>query len=117
MTTPQMFKGIGTGGSTAVKAPISFHWPSFLGKLVAAVVIIAILLYVGFQLFGFITKVATNWNEIQFAYEKPAVVHAVRVQYDSKAVALDSQFTAGKPSEQDQVLKQIEAVLQSTPSK
>jgi len=50
----------------------------------ALVIVVGILAYAGYQNKGNIERVTNNWQEIQFAYEQPELVHQVRASYHSQ---------------------------------
>jgi len=114
MATPHMFTGINKKDPSQPSKPINVH--ALIGKLVLIVIFLIILGYALVNLFGFVTRVVQNWQELQFAYNKPAIVKAVRTQYESKALSVDEQFSSNKPSQEALMLKQIKQAL-ATPSK
>jgi LysM repeat protein len=69
--------------------------------------------YIGFSLYGVLKHTANSWSEIMFAYNKPALVKTVRVQYEKRTAALDNEFLTGKPADQ----KLIDAVKQAVQQK
>jgi hypothetical protein len=73
-----------------INTPI--NWKRIVRNTLVAVVSILIIVYVGFQLKNFCTRVSGAWNEIKFAYEKPSLVRAIRQTYETKQQALDAEM-------------------------
>lgn len=91
-----MFTGINKKNPIQPSNPINVH--AMIGKIVLGLIIIIIAGYFLINLVNVASKVSTNWQELQFAYNKPAIVKAVRVQYANKASAVEAQFLNEAPT-------------------
>ena len=52
-------------------------------------------------------KVTQNWEELRFAYNKPALVKIVREEYIKKQKELDQTFTQLRATEQDKLIQEL----------
>jgi hypothetical protein len=80
------------------------------------VFVVFVLGYVGFKSFGAYQYTKANWPELWFAWNKPAMVKSVRVQYEHKQAALDQEFLNGKTSDQafkEQVKETVKEELEA----
>lgn len=68
----------------------AFKWRS--AKLLLTVFLVGCLLAVLSQAIFLGKNVFNRWDEIRFAYEKPAVVKTVRTSYETKQSKLDQSF-------------------------
>ncbi len=92
-------------------ASVNFKW-----KIAKTILTIFVLICVGailLQGFFLATSIINRWDAIQFAYEKPSVVGAVKKDYESKQVKLDQSYAqpATQSAEEklvDEVVKKIQ---------
>jgi hypothetical protein len=87
-----------------------------LGRIVSgltlALVLIAIIGYGFLQCKSFYNRVQSSWDEINFAYQKPNLVKAMRVQYETRQEKLEAEFTRQEKSSQDKLIDEVAAKLQ-----
>jgi len=85
-------------------------------KKVLSIFIISALIFftlgiIVFQTRSFSNKLLASWDEIKFAYNKPALVKTVRQDYEEKQNKLDQSFLNPKSTEDkivDEVVKRLE---------
>jgi ABC-type multidrug transport system permease subunit len=87
-------------------------------KIILSLILLAIVAYTAFQVFFFGVKFYNNWNEIKFAYDKPAIVKVMRVKYQEQQAKLDQSFVAPVTNDKTQkLLEDISSTLKSVSSK
>lgn len=85
-----------------------------VGKAVIAIVVIVALLYGLLQLILVGSNIINHWQELKFAYDKPAVVKTVRVEYQKQQTKLDQSFANPQNNDKTQaLLEQISNTLKS----
>ena len=91
--------------------------PSFMKKhlkrIIAVIILLAIFTYMFLQVGFFINTVATNWTEIEFAMEKPAIVKIVRQDYQTKQSKMEQSFLKPEKSSEEQLVNAVVEKLQS----
>lgn len=85
----------------------ALDWGRILGKTLAFIVAIAILIFFGLQVNGFFQRVRANWDEIAFAYQKPNVVKAVRENYYKKLNNIEQEITSPQPTAEEELLREV----------
>ena len=63
-----------------------------------------------------ISRVRANWEEIKFAYDKPALVKVVRQDYETKQQSLDDSFLTREKDPKDELIEAVVSKVQA-PSK
>lgn len=101
MGKPQFF--IQNKGNSEPKSGNSVNWTKWLLFTLVFVLVIGVLGYGGLKVKGALDSVSHNWQEIQFAMQKPNVVKAVREDYQTKSAKLDKEYTQ-KEKTSDEVL-------------
>lgn len=72
-----------------------------------------IVLVVSLEGFSFLKKVSSNWKEIQFAYQKPALVKSIREDYETKQEKLDQSFLKREKSPDEKLVDEVVKRLQA----
>ncbi len=88
-------------------ASVNFKW-----KISKTILILFVLICIGavaLQAFSFGTGLVKKWDAIKFAYDKPAIVGAVKKDYESKQSKLDQSYV--QPSAQSSEEKLIDEVV------
>lgn len=81
-------------------------------KIIISVIFILLVAIVLIVISSFGKKVADRWDAIQFAYEKPAIIQAIRKDYIIKQTKLDQSYVASQSAEEqliNEVVQKIQA--------
>lgn len=99
------------------KSP-NFPWGKLLLGVTLALVMGLIILYTGLKCKNIYSRAQNSWQEMQFAYEKPNLVKAMRIQYETRQQKLEDEFTRREKSSQDKLIDEVVGKLegQVTPS-
>ena len=88
-------------------------WGKVVRKALIAIFGVIVILVLVMQGKDFYDKVSASWDEIKFAYEKPALVRTVREDYENKQEKLEQSFLQTEKSSEeklvDEVVKRLEA--------
>lgn len=78
-------------------------------KWIAVMVILGIFITgaLFMQTKGFFSKVSASWDEIKFAYQKPALVRTIREDYEDKQEKLDQSFLKREKSSEDKLVDEV----------
>lgn len=80
-------------------------------KIVAFIILIfiglGIVAYFAWQLVTFSNRIRSNWSELQFAFEKPAIVKAIRTEYQEKQTKLEKEITERQKSAEDKLVEEV----------
>lgn len=94
-----------TDGNTAQRS-----FKHYVGGFVIGLIVLFALAYGAFNFGLFLNNVFRNWQEIKFAYNKPAIVKHMREDYQKKQTTLDSSFTNPQPapkSGEEQLVEEV----------
>lgn len=79
------------------------------------IVLFALAAFTGMQAYTVYSNIKANWNEIMFAYEKPAIVKLIRKDYEKKVSQVDSSYAASKQqTPEEKLLNAVSDQLQSS---
>lgn len=85
------------------------------------IVLLFVLGWIGYlYVSSHIQKLSSRWQELQFAYDHPAIVKTTREEYASKSAQLEASFTAKKtdePTPEQQILQQLADQVKTPTSK
>lgn len=71
-----------------IKEPIQLDWKKIMTRLV----IVIVLLFGTFKVWKAGSRVASVWQEIKFAYDKPQMVRDMREKYQKGIEELEQSF-------------------------
>lgn len=83
------------------------NWFKWMRNFFLFLVISIILGYGALQFKGVYDKASKNWEEIMFAYEKPAIVKTIREDYEKKNKKLEQSFLLREKSPEDQLVDAV----------
>jgi hypothetical protein len=105
--TKQVIPDTGKPG-VSLRSKISFS------KLFTLIVVLLALLILLFQAYAIVANAVKAWPEIQFAYTKPELVHAVRVEYQTKEAALNQSLSQTQETAQEKLVNTVVKQLQQS---
>ena len=83
-----------------------------LKKIALSVSLLFFLVVILYQVFLFGNKVVSRWNEISFAFSKPAIVEVVRKDYSAKQAKLEQSFLIKDKSAEEKLVESVVKKLQ-----
>lgn len=84
--------------------------------LTVSLALVSLLLIAGLayvQINSFYIKLQSSWEEIEFAYSKPELVKALRVEYTSRAEELDKSFMALEKTAEQKLIEEVTSQLKN----
>ena len=110
MDKPKFFtkQVIPNNGMPGTKSGISFS------KIFSLIVILLAFLFLLFQAYIITVKTVAAWPEIQFAYTKPELVHAIRTEYQTKEAALNKSLSQTQETAQEKLVNTVVNKLQQS---
>ena len=75
--------------------------------LLVGIILISIAGYSFFSVKAFANKIVGNWEEIKFAFDKPNIVKAARIEYASKSAELEEGLLNKEPTPQDKLIEEV----------
>ena len=87
------------------------------GGRIMVLISLVILGFGAFWFYSFASTVFKNWEELEFAMEKPALVKNIRTDYEQQQKKVDQSFLQKEESEDERitklVLKKLETAQQA----
>lgn len=71
---------------------------------------------VAFQIYTVASGIRTNWSEIQFAYQHPAIVKVIENDYNEKEQVIEASYGVQRQTAQDQLIQSVTSQLNASSS-
>jgi hypothetical protein len=75
------------------------------------------LAFILLQVFTLINNISGRWEEIKFAYEKPAIVKSIKKDYDTKQSKLDQSYVQPNKNPDQKIIDEVIAKIKEQESK
>jgi len=76
-------------------------------KTLIAIILLVLIGGLGWQILMFGKQVASRWEEIKFAFNKPNIVSVIREDYNAKQTKLDQSFLIKDKSAEDKLVEEV----------
>uniref|UniRef100_A0A6M3IFT6 Uncharacterized protein n=1 Tax=viral metagenome TaxID=1070528 RepID=A0A6M3IFT6_9ZZZZ len=86
-------------------------------KIIVTIIILLLAGLFTLKVVSFVNQVSSRWDQIVFAYNKPAIVSAIKKDYDIKQAKLEQSFLIKDKSAEDKLIEEVVSKLKDQQSK